>query len=100
MATLLILQKYFKILNCKVSWSKQLLARCQLLKALTIIYKFDENFSDIFFFQVHLWDSGTGQLVQRLLTGGVTVDMCSFNINNTTYLATLTDKQCKVFKWT
>lgn len=49
---------------------------------------------------VHVWDSGTGQLVQRLLTGGMTVDMCSFNINNSTYLATLTDKQCKVFKWT
>ncbi|XP_060588595.1 E3 ubiquitin-protein ligase RFWD3-like [Ruditapes philippinarum] len=49
---------------------------------------------------VHLWDSATGQLSQRLITGGVTVDMCSMNINNTSYLAALTDKQLKVYKWT
>ncbi|XP_053385087.1 E3 ubiquitin-protein ligase RFWD3-like isoform X2 [Mercenaria mercenaria] len=48
---------------------------------------------------VHIWDSGSGQLSQRLATGGVTVDMCSMNINNTMYLATLTDKLCKVYKW-
>lgn len=49
---------------------------------------------------VQIWDSGTGQLTQQLSTGGVTVDMCSFVINNSEYLAALTDKLCKIFKWT
>ncbi|XP_052215341.1 E3 ubiquitin-protein ligase RFWD3-like isoform X2 [Dreissena polymorpha] len=49
---------------------------------------------------VHVWDSATGQLTQRLMTGGVTVDLCTFNINNTTYLAALNDKVCKIYKWT
>ncbi|KAL4225243.1 RING finger and WD repeat domain-containing protein 3 [Mactra antiquata] len=49
---------------------------------------------------VHIWDSGSGQLSQRLLISGAAVDMCSFIINNITYLAILTDKQLKIFKWT
>ncbi|WAR01090.1 RFWD3-like protein, partial [Mya arenaria] len=47
----------------------------------------------------HIWDTGTGQLTQRLLTGGIVVDTCAFQVNNTTYLAALTDKLCKVYKW-
>ncbi|KAL3841397.1 hypothetical protein ACJMK2_019549 [Sinanodonta woodiana] len=48
---------------------------------------------------VHIWDTGTGQMKQRLPAGGVVVDTCAININNQLYLAALTDKQLKIFKW-
>lgn len=50
-------------------------------------------------FQVHVWDTSTGQLKQQLHTGGIVVDLCSINVNQQTYLAALTSKLVKIFKW-
>ncbi|KAK3102173.1 hypothetical protein FSP39_009342 [Pinctada imbricata] len=48
---------------------------------------------------VHLWDSGTGQLKQRLHTGGVVVDICPISANQQLYLAALTEKHLRIMKW-
>ena len=50
-------------------------------------------------FQIHMWDSGTGQLKQRLHAGGAVVDMCSISANQQLYLAALTEKHLRVLKW-
>lgn len=48
---------------------------------------------------LHIWDNGNSQLKQRLRTDGAVLDICAIRTNHTTYLAALTDKILKVFKW-
>ncbi|XP_071122064.1 E3 ubiquitin-protein ligase rfwd3.S-like isoform X1 [Mytilus edulis] len=48
---------------------------------------------------LHIWDCGKSQLKQRLRTDGAVLDICAIKTNNMTYLAALTDKILKVFKW-
>lgn len=50
-------------------------------------------------FQVHIWDTSSSQLVQRLPAGGVVVDTCTLRLNQQTYLAALTEKNLKVYRW-
>lgn len=48
---------------------------------------------------VHIWDTSSSQLVQRLPAGGVVVDTCTLRLNQQTYLAALTEKNLKVYRW-
>ncbi|XP_062576886.1 E3 ubiquitin-protein ligase RFWD3-like, partial [Saccostrea cucullata] len=48
---------------------------------------------------VHIWDTSSGQLVQRLPAGGIVVDTCAMSINQQTYLAALTEKNLKIHRW-
>lgn len=48
---------------------------------------------------LHIWESGSGQLKQRLRTDGAVLDICAIRTNQMTFLAALTDKILKVFKW-
>ena len=65
-----------------------------------ILERFFSAVQDFFFsFQLHIWDNGNSQLKQRLRTDGAVLDICAIRTNHTTYLAALTDKILKVFKW-
>ncbi|KAK6192096.1 hypothetical protein SNE40_003635 [Patella caerulea] len=48
---------------------------------------------------VHTWDSISGKQLQRISSGGVPVDITSIQLNDRKYLAALTDKHVKIFKW-
>lgn len=58
----------------------------------SLIFPYDQ-------FQVHIWDTSSSQLVQRLPAGGVVVDTCTLRLNQQTYLAALTEKNLKVYRW-
>ncbi|XP_069460174.1 E3 ubiquitin-protein ligase RFWD3 [Ambystoma mexicanum] len=46
-----------------------------------------------------LWNAGTGALMQKLPTDLPVLDICPFEVNQTSMLATLTEKMVKVYKW-
>lgn len=48
-------------------------------------------------FQV--WDAGSGNLLQRLPADLPILDICPFQINQEHYLASLTEKMIKTYKW-
>ncbi|XP_041466787.1 E3 ubiquitin-protein ligase RFWD3-like [Lytechinus variegatus] len=54
----------------------------------------DEATSSVF-----TWDASSGSLTQKLPIGSTALDVCPFNLGDTSYLAALTDKQIKLCKW-
>nr|XP_022328397.1 E3 ubiquitin-protein ligase RFWD3-like isoform X1 [Crassostrea virginica] len=48
---------------------------------------------------VHVWDTSSSQLVQRVPAGGVVVDTCTLRLNQQTYLAALTEKTLRIHRW-
>lgn len=50
-------------------------------------------------YQVHVWDTSSSQLVQRVPAGGVVVDTCTLRLNQQTYLAALTEKTLRIHRW-
>nr|XP_006012915.1 PREDICTED: E3 ubiquitin-protein ligase RFWD3 [Latimeria chalumnae] len=46
-----------------------------------------------------LWDAGSGSLLQKLQADQPVLDVCPFEVNQTSFLATLTEKMVKVYKW-
>ncbi|XP_072135481.1 E3 ubiquitin-protein ligase rfwd3.S [Mobula birostris] len=47
-----------------------------------------------------LWNAGTGSLVQKLQADQPILDICPFEVNQTNFLGTLTEKMVKIYKWT
>ncbi|XP_074660083.1 E3 ubiquitin-protein ligase rfwd3.L-like [Tubulanus polymorphus] len=48
-----------------------------------------------------IWDASTGEIIQRLDNGGVPVlQSCAYTLNNQHFLASLTERNLRVFKWT
>ncbi|XP_053771235.1 E3 ubiquitin-protein ligase RFWD3 isoform X2 [Desmodus rotundus] len=46
-----------------------------------------------------LWDAGSGSLLQDLPTDQPVLDVCPFEANHSSYLATLTEKMVQIYKW-
>ncbi|XP_051975746.1 E3 ubiquitin-protein ligase RFWD3 isoform X1 [Xyrauchen texanus] len=46
-----------------------------------------------------VWDAGTGALLQKLPADLPVLDICHFEVNQSSYLASLTEKMLKVYKW-
>lgn len=46
-----------------------------------------------------LWDSNSGSKVQHLMTGATVLDVCPFRFDNGDYLAALSEKVIKLYKW-
>ncbi|XP_047385609.1 E3 ubiquitin-protein ligase RFWD3 isoform X3 [Sciurus carolinensis] len=46
-----------------------------------------------------LWDAGSGLLLQDLQTDQPVLDICPFEVNHNSYLATLTEKTVHFYKW-
>uniref|UniRef100_A0A8C9P2R2 E3 ubiquitin-protein ligase RFWD3 n=1 Tax=Spermophilus dauricus TaxID=99837 RepID=A0A8C9P2R2_SPEDA len=46
-----------------------------------------------------LWDAGSGSLLQDLQTDQPVLDICPFEVNHNSYLATLTEKTVHFYKW-
>ncbi|NXA17669.1 RFWD3 ligase, partial [Ibidorhyncha struthersii] len=46
-----------------------------------------------------LWDAGSGSLLQKLQADLPVLDICSLEVNQTHFLATLTEKMVKIYKW-
>ncbi|KAM8947798.1 E3 ubiquitin-protein ligase RFWD3 [Pelodytes ibericus] len=46
-----------------------------------------------------LWDAGTGSLIQKLVADQPVLDICPMEGNQTSMLATLTEKMVKIYKW-
>ncbi|CAH2323893.1 E3 ubiquitin- ligase RFWD3 [Pelobates cultripes] len=46
-----------------------------------------------------LWHSGTGSLVQKLQADQPVLDICPIEVNQSSMLATLTEKMVKIYKW-
>ncbi|KAM5295773.1 E3 ubiquitin-protein ligase RFWD3 isoform 2-T3 [Glossophaga mutica] len=46
-----------------------------------------------------LWDAGSGSLLQDLSTDQPVLDICPFEANHSSYLATLTEKMVQIYKW-
>ncbi|KAF6079237.1 ring finger and WD repeat domain 3 [Phyllostomus discolor] len=46
-----------------------------------------------------LWDAGSGSLLQNLPTDQPVLDICPFEANHSSYLATLTEKMVQIYKW-
>ncbi|XP_038610727.1 E3 ubiquitin-protein ligase RFWD3 [Tachyglossus aculeatus] len=46
-----------------------------------------------------LWDAGSGSLLQKLKASEPVLDICPFEVNQHNYLATLTEKMVKIYKW-
>ncbi|XP_033116887.1 E3 ubiquitin-protein ligase RFWD3-like [Anneissia japonica] len=47
----------------------------------------------------HVWDASSGKLLQKLQVNANVLDVCPFEYNNTSFLATLTEKDLKIFNW-
>ncbi|XP_071955121.1 E3 ubiquitin-protein ligase rfwd3.S-like [Antedon mediterranea] len=47
----------------------------------------------------HLWDAGSGRLLQKIQVNANVLDVCPFYSNNNHFLATLSDKDLKIFNW-
>jgi hypothetical protein len=45
-----------------------------------------------------VWDVNKNETIGKLANSGEIMDVCQMQYNNTSYIATLTDKQLKVFK--
>ncbi|XP_003481836.1 E3 ubiquitin-protein ligase RFWD3 isoform X1 [Sus scrofa] len=46
-----------------------------------------------------LWDAGSGSLLQDLQAHQPVMDICPFEVNHNSYLATLTEKMVHIYKW-
>ncbi|XP_035251709.1 E3 ubiquitin-protein ligase RFWD3 isoform X3 [Anguilla anguilla] len=46
-----------------------------------------------------VWDASTGALLQKLPADLPVLDICPFEVNQDSYLASLTEKMLKVYKW-
>ncbi|XP_050778339.1 E3 ubiquitin-protein ligase RFWD3 isoform X2 [Gopherus flavomarginatus] len=46
-----------------------------------------------------VWDAGSGSLLQKLQTDLPVLDICPFTVNRSNFLATLTEKMVKFYKW-
>uniref|UniRef100_A0A8C0HJP8 RING-type E3 ubiquitin transferase n=1 Tax=Chelonoidis abingdonii TaxID=106734 RepID=A0A8C0HJP8_CHEAB len=46
-----------------------------------------------------VWDAGSGSLLQKLQTDLPVLDICPFTVNHSNFLATLTEKMVKLYKW-
>ncbi|NWX92186.1 RFWD3 ligase, partial [Nothoprocta pentlandii] len=46
-----------------------------------------------------LWDAGSGTLLQKLQADLPVLDICPFEVNQTSLLATLTEKMVKIYRW-
>ncbi|XP_051739531.1 E3 ubiquitin-protein ligase RFWD3 [Ctenopharyngodon idella] len=46
-----------------------------------------------------VWDAGTGALLQKMPADLPVLDICPFQANQGSYLASLTEKMLKVYKW-
>ncbi|XP_077166724.1 E3 ubiquitin-protein ligase RFWD3 isoform X2 [Paroedura picta] len=46
-----------------------------------------------------LWDAGTGSLLQKLTDDLPVLDVCPYTVNHNSFLATLTEKVVKIYKW-
>ncbi|NXH22213.1 RFWD3 ligase, partial [Bucco capensis] len=46
-----------------------------------------------------LWDAGSGSLLQKLQADLPVLDICSFEVNQTHLLATLTEKMVNIYRW-
>ncbi|NXY80983.1 RFWD3 ligase, partial [Alcedo cyanopectus] len=46
-----------------------------------------------------LWDAGSGSLLQKLQADLPVLDICPLEVNQTHFLATLTEKMVKIYKW-
>ncbi|XP_063168870.1 E3 ubiquitin-protein ligase RFWD3 [Candoia aspera] len=46
-----------------------------------------------------LWDAGSGTLLQKLPADLPVLDVCPFEVNRSSFLATLTEKMVKIYKW-
>nr|6CVZ_A Chain A, E3 ubiquitin-protein ligase RFWD3 [Homo sapiens]6CVZ_B Chain B, E3 ubiquitin-protein ligase RFWD3 [Homo sapiens]6CVZ_C Chain C, E3 ubiquitin-protein ligase RFWD3 [Homo sapiens] len=46
-----------------------------------------------------LWDAASGSLLQDLQTDQPVLDICPFEVNRNSYLATLTEKMVHIYKW-
>uniref|UniRef100_A0A8D0GT98 RING-type E3 ubiquitin transferase n=1 Tax=Sphenodon punctatus TaxID=8508 RepID=A0A8D0GT98_SPHPU len=46
-----------------------------------------------------LWDAGSGSLLQKLQADLPVLDICPFEVNHNSFLATLTEKMVKLYKW-
>ncbi|XP_020035246.1 E3 ubiquitin-protein ligase RFWD3 isoform X2 [Castor canadensis] len=46
-----------------------------------------------------LWDAGSGSLLQDLKADQPVLDICPFEVNHNSYLATLTEKIVNIYKW-
>lgn len=46
-----------------------------------------------------LWNAGTGSLIQKLQADQPILDICPFEVNQTSFLGTLTEKMVKIYKW-
>uniref|UniRef100_A0A6J0TYR1 RING-type E3 ubiquitin transferase n=1 Tax=Pogona vitticeps TaxID=103695 RepID=A0A6J0TYR1_9SAUR len=46
-----------------------------------------------------LWDAGSGSLLQKLSADLPVLDVCPYEVNRNSFLATLTEKMVKIYKW-
>ncbi|XP_051884176.1 E3 ubiquitin-protein ligase RFWD3 isoform X2 [Pristis pectinata] len=46
-----------------------------------------------------LWNAGTGSLIQKLQADQPILDICPFEVNQGSFLGTLTEKMVKIYKW-
>ncbi|XP_069822451.1 E3 ubiquitin-protein ligase RFWD3 [Dendropsophus ebraccatus] len=46
-----------------------------------------------------LWHSGSGSLIQKLQADQAVLDICPMEVNQSSLLATLTEKMVKIYKW-
>ncbi|XP_057390415.1 E3 ubiquitin-protein ligase RFWD3 isoform X3 [Balaenoptera acutorostrata] len=46
-----------------------------------------------------LWDAGSGSLLQELQADQPVLDICPFQVNHNSYLATLTEKMVHIHRW-
>lgn len=46
-----------------------------------------------------VWDASTGSLLQDLRTDQPVLDICPFEVNQSNYLATLTEKMVRIYRW-
>uniref|UniRef100_A0A8C2REA8 RING-type E3 ubiquitin transferase n=1 Tax=Capra hircus TaxID=9925 RepID=A0A8C2REA8_CAPHI len=46
-----------------------------------------------------LWDAGSGSLLQDLQADQPVLDICPFEVNHNSYLATLTEKTVHIYRW-
>ncbi|CDQ72703.1 unnamed protein product [Oncorhynchus mykiss] len=48
---------------------------------------------------IMVWDAGSGSLIQKLSADLPVLDICPFEVNQGSYLASLTEKMLKIYKW-
>ncbi|XP_008121395.2 E3 ubiquitin-protein ligase RFWD3 [Anolis carolinensis] len=46
-----------------------------------------------------LWDAGSGTLLQKLTADLPVLDVCPYEVNRSSFLAILTEKMVKIYKW-